>query len=140
VLLPAIFYPFELYRRTCGQLALDVNWNSDTFSGTYKNRTYAGIRTLDVAATLDEAHKQMVVYVVNQSKKEAVETTIDLNIGEFAGNIQKSTVNGPDLKAENTAEKPSLVSTEEALIKASGKSFTQTFQPHSVTVLVCGIR
>jgi len=140
VLLPAIFYPFELYRRTCGRLALDVNWNSDTFSGTYKNRAYAGIRTLDVAATLDETRKQLVVYVVNQSKKEAAETTIDLNSGEFAGNIQKSTVDGPDLKAENTAEKPYLIGIEEAVIKASGKSFTHTFQPHSVTTLVCSIR
>lgn len=140
VLLPAIFYPFELYRRTCGQLALDVYWNSDTFSGTYKNRTYAGIRTLDVAATLDEGRKQLVVYVVNQSKNEALETTIDLNGGEFAGNVQKSIVNGSDLKAENTVENPYLTGCEEIAIKTSGKSLTDTFQPHSVTVLACDIR
>ena len=34
VLLPTIFYPFELYSRTCGQLALDVFWEGDTFSGS----------------------------------------------------------------------------------------------------------
>jgi len=61
--------PFELYNHTCGQLALDVLWYGDTFSGTYKDRTYSGIRTLNVAATLDERLKQVVVYVVNQVKQ-----------------------------------------------------------------------
>src|SRR5208283_4922266 len=45
VLLNTIFYPFELYSRTCGQLALDVFHSGDTFSGTYLGRTYNGIRT-----------------------------------------------------------------------------------------------
>jgi len=45
---------------------LDVFWDGDTFSGTYKNRTYSGIRTLDIAATLDEARSNLVVYVVTR--------------------------------------------------------------------------
>ena len=69
----AIYFPFELYSRTCGQQALDVFWHGDTFSGTYKGRTYAGIRTLDVSATLDKARKQLVIYAVNQSKDKALE-------------------------------------------------------------------
>ena len=84
MLLKTIFYPFELYSRTCGQLALDVFWYGETFSGTYKNRAYTGIRTLDVAATLDESRKQLVVYVVNQSEEEAMETTISLASGQFS--------------------------------------------------------
>ena len=139
VLLPSIFYPFEIYNRTCGQLAMDVFWYGDTFSGTYKNRTYNGIRTLDVAATLDEAHKQLVIYVVNQSKKEAVEATIDLTSGGFTGNVLSSVVNGPDLKAENTIEKPHQIGIQETILKASGKSLTCTFEPHSVTTLVCAV-
>ena len=85
VLLPAFFYPFELYNRTCGQFALDVLWYGETFAATYKNRAYKGIRTLDVAATLDESRKQLVVYVVNQSEREAMETTISLTSGRVYG-------------------------------------------------------
>jgi len=140
LLLPTIFYPFELYNRTCGQLALDVLWFGDTFSGAYKNRAYNGIRTLDVAATLDETGKQMTVYAVNQSQDKAQETTITLTVGQFTGNVKVSVINGPDIKAENTAEKPNQIGTKETSLKVSGKSFTFSFEPHSVTALVCGVK
>ena len=137
--LETFFYPFELYSRTCGQLALDVFWYGDTFSGTYKNRSYTGIRTLDVAATLDKSRKQLVIYVVNQSQKEALETTISLTSGQFTGSVQVSVVNGPDINAENTEEKPNQVGVIESIVKASGKSFVYTFEPHSITALVCAV-
>jgi alpha-L-arabinofuranosidase len=140
ILLPTFFYPFELYNRTCGQLALDVSWYGETFAATYKNRAYKGVRTLDVAATLDEAKKQLVVYVVNQSEREAMETMISLTTGEFTGSVQVSVVNGPDIKAENTDEEPNQVVTRQTAVKATGKSFTFTFEPHSVTALVCAVK
>ena len=139
VLRQAIYFPFELYSRTCGQLALDVFRDGDTFSGAYKGRGYTGIRTLDVSATLDAERKQLVIYAVNQSQDKAMETTISLDAGAFAGNIKVSIINGPDIKASNTPEKPDKVGVHEADLKASGKSFTTTFEPHSVTVLVCPV-
>ena len=139
VLLDSIFYPFELYSRTCGRLALDVFWSGDTYAGTYRNRAYAGIRTLDVSATLDQDRKQLVVYVVNQNKDQALETNIALNSGEFAGSVQVSVINGSDTTAENTEEKPDQVGVKGAIIKVSGKSFTYSFEPHSVTALVCDV-
>jgi len=139
VLMQTIFYPFELYSRTCGQLALDVFWSGDTFSGTYKDRAYTGIRTLDVSATLDTGRKQLVVYVVNQSKDKAMETTIALTSGQFAGNVKAAVVNGPDVTSENTQENPNQVGTKEDVLNVSGKTFTYTFEPHSVTALVCAI-
>jgi alpha-N-arabinofuranosidase len=132
-----LFYPFELYNRTCGRLALDVFWKGDTFSGKYLNRTYDGIRTLDVAATLDKERKQLVVYVVNQNKDKGMESTVALANGEFDREIQVSVINGPDIKAENTQDKPNQVVTRESSVTVSGKSFTYTFEPHSVTALVC---
>ena len=134
-----IFYPFELYRRTCGQQALDIFWDGETFSGTYEGREFTGVRILDVTATLDESRKQLVVYVVNRSQTEAMETTISLADGQFVGSIQASVVNGPDVKAENTSEKPNQVGTRETTLEASGKSLTYSFEPHSVTALVCAI-
>ena len=136
LVLQTIFYPFELYSRTCGQQALDVFWDGETFDGG----EYTGIRTLDITATLDESHKQLVVYVVNRSQTEAMETTISLTAGQFAGSVRAYVVNGPDVKAENTFEKPNQVGTRETALEASGKSFTYSSEPHSVTALVCAVR
>jgi alpha-N-arabinofuranosidase len=140
VLLEPNFYPVELYSRTCGQQAVDVFWDGDTFSGTYKNRTYSGIRTLDIAATLDESGKQLVVYVVNQTAEKATEADISLTTGEFAGDVKVSVINGPDIKSQNTEENPHQVITRESAAKASGKTFNFTFEPHSVTALVCAVK
>ena len=145
LILLTIFYPFELYRRTCGKLALDIFWDGETFSGTYgdnvmaTSREFTGVRILDVTATLDKSKKQLVIYVVNRSQKEAMETEISLADGQFTGSIQASVINGPDIKAENTFEKPNQVGTRETALEASGKSFTYSFEPHSVTALVCAI-
>ncbi len=139
VLLQPIFYPFEIYSHTCGKQALDVFWYGDTFSANFLDRSYNGIRTLDVAATLDESRKKLVVYVVNQSKNDAMETVITLTSGQFAGDVNVSVVNGPDVKAENTVEAPNQVGVREFNLKTSGTHFTYTFEPHSVTALVCPV-
>ena len=68
-----------------------------------------------------------------------METMISLADGQFAGSVQVSVVNGPDIKAENTFEKPNQVGMRETSLEASGKSFTYSFEPHSVTALVCAI-
>ena len=130
--LQTIFHPFELYARTCGDIALDVFWNGDTFSGG----DHTGLRTLDVSATIDKAGKTVSVYVVNRSQTDDLETTISLNGIEFAGNVYVSVVNGPDIKAENSFEQPEQVGIQESTLSASGKEFVYTFEKHSVTALV----
>jgi alpha-L-arabinofuranosidase len=77
--------------------------------------------------------------VINQSKDNAMETTITLTTGQFMGNVQVSVVNGPDVHAENTVEKPNQVAVRKSTMKISGQSFTYAFEPHSVTALVCSI-
>ena len=139
LLLDPNFYSFLLYSRTCGQMALEVFWSSDTFSANYLGRDYPGIRTLDVTATLDTVRKQVVVYVVNQSKEKPMETTITLAAGQFTGKAQVSVLNGPDIKSENTEEKPNEVNIKTADLEISGNSFTFLFEPHSITALVCGV-
>jgi alpha-N-arabinofuranosidase len=130
-----IYYPFELYSRTCGQFALDVWWQSETFTGG----DYTGVRTLDVAATLDKTQKQLVVYVVNRSLTEALETTVRLIAGQFTGEVQAKVVNGQDIKAENTFDTPNNVVTKDITLTAEGQSLTCLFEPHSVTALICPI-
>ena len=134
--LQTIFHPFEVYVSTCGKTVLDVWWQGETFTGG----EYKGVRTLDVSATLDESGKQLTVYVVNRSDTEPQETEIQLIRGRFNGNVRVLTVNGPDIKSENSFDTPDEVTTKENMISAEGQSLTYTLEPHSVTALVAEIR
>ena len=135
LVLQASFHPFELYSRTCGQHALDVFWKGETFAGG----EHTGLRTLDVSATLDERRKQLVVYAVNRSEKHPMETTVHLADGRFGGSARAFVVNGPSIESENTFERPNEVGVREASVEASGSSLAYSFEPHSVTALVCPV-
>jgi alpha-N-arabinofuranosidase len=135
LLLQTIFFPFEVYRRCCGSLALDVWWEGDTFSGG----SYSGVRTLDVSATLDDAKKRLAVFVVNRNRSEEMEAVLQLTHGNFDGEVNVFTVNGPDIKAENTFASPDRVTTRETALDAGGPTLSYTFEPHSVTALLCNI-
>ena len=130
--LQTIFHPFELYASNCGDIALDVFWKGDTFSGG----DYTGVRTLDVSATLDSSGKQLSVFVVNRSQSDAIETTLSLQSSEFAGSVKAAVVNGPDIKAENSFDQPKQVAVSTSQHTASGKEYAHVFEPHSVTALV----
>jgi alpha-L-arabinofuranosidase len=135
LVLQTIFYPFELYRNTCGSQALDVWWESDTFSGG----SCHGVRSLDVSATIDEKHRQLVVNVVNRSLSQSLETTLQLNGGQFDGRVSIYTVNGKNIKSQNTFNSPNEVVTRKVSVAADGHSLKISFEPHSMTALVCKI-
>jgi alpha-N-arabinofuranosidase len=135
MVLQTIYYPFELYSRTCGQQALDVWWDGDTFSGG----DYKGVRTLDVSATLDAGKKQVMVYVVNRNKSKEAAAKIQLAEGCFNGKAKVFTVNGPDIKTENTFKTPNQVITRESTAAAKGNMLDVVFEPHSITALVADI-
>jgi alpha-N-arabinofuranosidase len=135
LVLQTIFYPFELYSRTCGNLALDPWWEGDIFSGG----TYRGVRTLDVTASLNEKKKQLAIYVVNRSRSQALETEISLVAGGFKGAAAAYVINGPDIKAENTFKSSAAVHTRENKVAVCGQILEYAFEPHSVTALVCEI-
>lgn len=130
--LQTIFHPFELYSQTCGDTALDILWDSDTFSGG----DYQAMRLLDVAATLDSRQNQLAVYVVNRSPDQALETTLSLTEGQFGQSVQATTINGPDIKAQNSFDTPENVRSYTKSLQTKGDTFTYTFEPHSVTALV----
>ncbi len=133
MVLQTSFYPFEVYSRTCGQEALDVWWSGDTFAAG----ELAGVRTLDVSATLDSARKELVVYVVNRSATLAEDTTITLTDGRFRDKVTALVINGPNVESANTFERPREVETRESVLQASGSSLTCSLGPHSVTALIC---
>jgi alpha-L-arabinofuranosidase len=134
--LQPIFFPFELYSSTCGTTALDVHWGGDTFSTT----THTSVRTLDVAATLNESEKLLTLHVVNRSETKALETCISLvSTATFRGSVQAHIINGPNIKAENSFDHPETVTIAKIDLHAERKEFIYTFEPHSVTVLVCSL-
>jgi alpha-L-arabinofuranosidase len=133
--LQTIFYPFEIVSSTCGSQALDVQWEGDTFFSA----DYGAVRSLDVSATVDEKQKQIVIYVVNRNRDQALTTKIETKSGIFKGKVRILTVNGKDVKSENSFEKPEEVVTRESSIKIDGSGFEYSFEPHSFTALVCQI-
>ena len=135
LVLQTTFYPFELYAATCGQTALDVWYEGEAFSGG----KYSALPLLDLSATLNPRKNQVVLYAVNRSPDKTLETCIELNAGRFDGKTRVVTINGQDIKAENTFEKPNQVVAEERLISIVGKTMIYEFEPHSVTALVCPI-
>jgi alpha-N-arabinofuranosidase len=135
MVLQTIFYPFEVYSSTCGQTALDVWQSGDTFS----SGKYTAAPVLDISATLDKTGKQIALYIVNRSADKVTEATIELGTGKFNGKARVLTVNGPDIKTENTFAAKDQVKSREHTIKAEGASMVYEFEPHSVTALICGI-
>lgn len=133
LLLQTTFHPFEMVRQTCGDTALDVHWEGDTFSAAGFN----GLRTLDVSATLRD--RTLSTYLVNRSL-EASEVTIDLRDANYHGDVRCLVLNGPDIKAENSFEAPDKVCTHETAVPANGSSLTLTLEPHSFTALAFDAR
>ena len=129
LVLQTTFYPFEVVRQTCGDTALDVYWDGDTFSAA----DFSGLRTLDVSATLK--NKKVSVYIVNRSLEES-EVRLELQTGSFTGNATAHVVNGPDIKSTNTFDTPNQVGTAESTLEPDGSSLTLTLEPHSFTALV----
>jgi alpha-L-arabinofuranosidase len=96
------------------------------------------VRTLDVAATLNETEKLLTLHVVNRSETRALETRISLSdTATFCGPVQAHVVNGPNIRAENSFDHPDAVGVSRMDLQAERKEFTYQFEPHSVTVLTC---
>jgi alpha-N-arabinofuranosidase len=134
--LQTIFHPFELYRQACGDLALDVFWECDTFSGA----DYSGVRYLDVTASLNTQTNETALFVVNRHPTDAIETTISLSSGNFKDVAQIAVVNGADIKTSNSFEQPDAVTAQHHQTSADGASFVYAFEPHSVTVMTAPVR
>lgn len=127
----SIYYPFALYSQQAGEKVLDVYWEGDTFSGG----EYAGLRVLDVAATLHSKDK-VALFVVNRSADQAAETRLCLQEGTFTGEVEGWVVNGPHIKACNSFDAPDVVTLSPRRFEAKGAQCDLVLEPHSVTGLV----
>ena len=121
--------------RLAGAQVVQSHYNGDTFSAG----NYSALPLLDVTATLSAGGKQLVVFAINRSEQAAVDCAITLALGQFAGPVQVHCVNGADIKARNTFDNPQAVMTTVREQAASGREVAVTFEPHSVTALVCSL-
>ena len=134
--LQSIYYVFEMYSRLAGSSVLDVRWEGETFSAG----DVTGLRVLDVTATLDPMTRELAVFVVNRSERDAQETVLTLQEGTFAGRVKVQTMNGKTVKAYNSFEHPTEVTTAATELSATGSKLTVTLEPHSVTALICSLQ
>jgi len=72
--------------------------------------------------------------VSNRHRDQAVETDIDQQDKQFAGAVEVSEVNAPDIKAENSFDS-TTVKTVQRSVRAEKNSLKYSFPAHSYTLL-----
>ena len=134
--LQSIFYVFEMYSQLAGQSVLDIYWDGEMFSA----EDVTGLRVLDVTATLDAVKRELAVFIVNRSESNTQEAVLTMQEGTFAGPAKCHAVTGASVKAYNSFENPTEVTTKVTELSAKGSSLSITLEPHSVTALICSLR
>jgi alpha-L-arabinofuranosidase len=126
--LQTIYYPLELFANNTKGKSLDLFVDSPK----YKTQRFDDVPYLDISASIDNG--ALVVNVVNRHQDQSIETEIEIQDKQFAGSVQVTEVNGPDIKAENdfgkTAVKPATRSAT-----ADGRKLRFSFAAHSYTML-----
>jgi alpha-N-arabinofuranosidase len=146
LLLQTTFYPFELYARTAGSVALDAHWSSDTYSprrilSNFVPREtdlgYSGVRKLDVSATLDETRRRVSVYIVNRDLDGPREVEVSIGPGRPRGEVEVNTIGGSHPGDVNTFAHRDQVRTTRVSRDHGGRpTFTTELPAHSLTALV----
>ncbi len=122
------FYTFSLYSKNALGIALDVK----TICKVYNNEIFKNIPYLDVTAVLNESAKKVVINVVNRNEKEAIQTNIDLQTGEYSGKATVNLINAESIDTRNTkSEQPIKIQSEQ--LSFNGNSIKYNFPAHSFT-------
>ena len=66
---------------------------------TYPNRRFGQVSYLDTSAAWDNG--TLVLNVVNRHQTESIPADLELEDKQFAGPVEISEVNGPDIKSQN---------------------------------------
>ncbi len=123
-----LYYPFYLYSNNCRGTSLDVYTNC----GNYSNELFNEIPYLDVTAVLNKDDNILVINVVNRSEKDAIQTNIELQSGEYTGNAKVNEIYTDSLTTGNSATEVN-VSTKTNDIKFKDNVISHSFPAHSLT-------
>lgn len=122
------YYTFYLFSNN----ALGISLNVHTDCGSYDNEVFKNIPNLDVTAVLNESVKKVIVNVVNRSETKDIETSIDLQTGDFTGKATVNLINANSTDARNTkTEQPIKIKTDQVSFK--GNLIKHNFPAHSFT-------
>ncbi|MBN2275829.1 MAG: hypothetical protein JXR41_11775 [Bacteroidales bacterium] len=130
------FYMYKLFSTNMHGKSLDTYVDCETFDG----EIYKDIPCLDVSSAYDEEEKTVVINVVNRHMKEAINTNIISDTGEFSGMATISTINSDDVEAPYTAEDKNNYQPVTSTIKTRGNAFTCSFPAHSFTQIKVAVK
>jgi alpha-N-arabinofuranosidase len=128
VFLQTIYYPLQLFASNSKGQALELFVDSPK----YRNRRFGQVSYLDTSAAYDG--DTLVLNVVNRHQTESIMTDLELEDKQFAGPVEISEVNGPDIKSQNDFGVTN-VKTVKTSRKADARKFSYPFPPHSYTML-----
>src|SRR4030095_16169549 len=129
--LQTIYHPLRLYAEHTREIGLDVHVSGETYAlapaqeagseGRVHHVAELGPFTLlDAAASCDAAGRQVTLAVVNRDAARGHHATIDVGGASAAGDLAIAEVNGPDVRAMNTFERPRVVDVTERTGSAKG--------------------
>jgi alpha-N-arabinofuranosidase len=128
IFLQTIYYPLQLFAGNSRGQALELLVDAPT----YANRRFGEVSFLDTSAAWDNG--TLVLNVVNRHPAEPISAEVELEDKTFAGPVEISEVNGPDVKSENDFG-VTTVKTVKRNGKADGRKFTYSFPAHSYSML-----
>lgn len=126
--LQTIFYPLQLFANNSKGQALELYLDSPR----YESKRFGPVPYLDTSAAYDNG--TLVLNVVNRHRDQAIEAEIESQDKQFAGAVEITEVNGPDIKAENDFGMTKVAATSRSM-NATGRAFHYRFPPHSYTML-----
>lgn len=139
IVLTPIYKAFELIVNHSGEKLVETLVETETYDieGTmfYHKIPFSVSRAkyLDATATISEDGKKLYLIVVNYDKDREISCPIHIKgIGQMNADVY--VLNGPDIKARNTLEKPSVVDITRKTVTVNDE-FVFTFEPHSCTVI-----
>ena len=126
--LQTIFYPLQLFANNSKGKSLELFVESPH----YKTKRFDGVPYLSTSAAYDNG--TLVLNVVNRHPDQSIQTEFEIEDKQFAGPVEASEVNGPDIKAVNDFDSIK-VRTVTHSAKAEGHKLRHAFPAHSYTML-----
>jgi alpha-N-arabinofuranosidase len=126
--LRTIYYPLQLFAANSKGTALELFVDSPK----YPNRRFDQVAYVDTSAAWDNG--TLVLNLVNRHQTGSLPVDFELEDRQFAGRVEISEVNGPDIKSQNDFVRTAVKTVRRTAI-AEGRKFTYSRPPHSYTML-----
>jgi len=139
VLRQSIYYPYAWALQYAHGRVLDLRVESDTYPIKAEGLRADFARNddvpfVDVVATLNPQNAQACLFMLNRDLESERELVLDWQSPSPTRVLACETLTGPDLKAVNTFEKPTLVAPKKLDAPKVGSKMTFKLPPRSYTV------